>query len=141
MVLVCHKHYLPTYLARVFTVFESVSVPHAFFSCTRMYLPTNLRMRNATYSARRVYNNLYKPTARTLVPFINPRRACAARVTVLGLSVRPSVRPSVRLSGTPYSSTTRNKAVKKCYQRVQCHTGLIFKIAIFVKVLRSNVMA
>ena len=29
---------------------------------------------------------------------INPRRACAARVTVLGLSFRPSVCPSVRLS-------------------------------------------
>ena len=28
---------------------------------------------------------------------VNPRRACAARVTVLGLSVCPSVRPSVRL--------------------------------------------
>ena len=68
---------------------------------------------------------------------INPRRACAARVTVLGLSFRPSV----RLSGTPYSGTTRNKAAKRRYQRVQCHTGLIFKIAIFVKVLRSKVMA
>ena len=52
-----------------------------------------------------------------------------------GLSVLPSV------SGTPYSDTTRNKAAKKRYQRVQCHTGLIFKIAIFVKVLRSRVMA
>ena len=68
---------------------------------------------------------------------INPRRACSARVTVLGLSVLPSV----RLSGTPYSGTTRNKAAKKRCQRVQCHTGLIFKIAIFVKVLRSKVMA
>ena len=29
------------------------------------------------------------------VSFINPRRACAARVTVVGLCVRPSVRPSV----------------------------------------------
>ena len=35
--------------------------------------------------------------------------------------------------GTPYSATTRNKAAKKRYQRVQCHTGLIFKMAIFVK--------
>ena len=68
---------------------------------------------------------------------INPRRACAARVTVLGLSFLPSV----RLSGTPYSATTRNKAAKKRYQQVQYHTVLIFKIAIFVKVLRSRVMA
>ena len=72
---------------------------------------------------------------------VNPRRACAARVTVLVLSYCPSVRPSVRLSRTPYSATTRNKAAKKRYQRVQYHTVLIFKIEIFVKVLRSRVMA
>ena len=40
-------------------------------------------------------------------------------------SVIPSIRPSVRLSGTPYSATTRNKAAKKRYQRVQYHTVLI----------------
>ena len=40
---------------------------------------------------------------------INPRRACAARVTVLGLSFRLSV----CLSVTTFSATTRNKAVKK----------------------------
>ena len=34
---------------------------------------------------------------------VNPRRACAARVTVLGLSV----------SVTTFSATTRNKAAKK----------------------------
>ena len=67
---------------------------------------------------------------------INPRRACAARVTVLGLSFRLSV----CLSVTTFSATTRNKAAKKRYQRVQYHTGLIFKMAIFVKVLRSKVM-
>ena len=39
----------------------------------------------------------------------NPRRACAARVT-----------SSVCLSVT---ATTRNKAAKKRYQRVQYHTG------------------
>ena len=49
-----------------------------------------------------------------------------------------SVRLSVRLSVTTFSATTRNKAAKK---RCQCHTGLILKIAIFVKVLRSKVMA
>ena len=72
---------------------------------------------------------------------INPRRACAARVTVLGLSFRPSVCLSVCLSVTTFSATTRNKAAKKRYQRVQYHTGLIFKMAIFVKALRSEVMA
>ena len=48
---------------------------------------------------------------------------------------------SVRLSGTPYSAITRNSAAKKRYQRVQYHTVLIFKIVIFIKVLRSRVMA
>ena len=38
-----------------------------------------------------------------------------------------------RLSVTTFSATTRNKAAKKRYQRVQYHTGLIFKMAIFVK--------
>ena len=52
-------------------------------------------------------------------------------------SVRPSVCPSV----TTFSATTRNKAAKKRYQRVQCHTGLILKRVVFVKVLRSKVMA
>ena len=36
-----------------------------------------------------------------------------------------SVCLSVRLSVTTFSATTRNKAAKKQYQRVQCHTGLI----------------
>ena len=74
-----------------------------------------------------------------MAAFINPRRACAASVTVLGLCL--SVCLSVVLSVTTFSATTRNKAAKKRYQRVQCYTGLIFKMAIFVKVLRSKVMA
>ena len=51
--------------------------------------------------------------------------------------------PSARMRREGYStwSGSGNKAAKKRYQRVQCHTGLIFKIAIFVKVLRSKVMA
>ena len=51
-----------------------------------------------------------------------------------------SVIPSVCLSVTAFSATTRNKAAKKRYQRVQYHTGLILKVAIFVNVLRSKVM-
>ena len=50
---------------------------------------------------------------------LTPRRACAARVTVLGLCV------CVCLSVSTYSRTMRNKAARKRYQRVQCHTGLI----------------
>ena len=64
---------------------------------------------------------------------INPWRACAARVTVLGLCVCLSV--------TTFSDATCNETAKKRYQRVQCHTGFIFKMAIFVKMLRSKVMA
>ena len=56
---------------------------------------------------------------------INPRRACTAMVTVLGLSVCPSV--------TMFSATTHNKQVKKRHQRVQCYTGFIFKMAYFHK--------
>ena len=56
-------------------------------------------------------------------------------------SVSLSVCLSVRLSVTMFSATTSNKAANKRYQRVQCHTGLILKMAIFVKVLRSKVMA
>ena len=76
-----------------------------------------------------------------MLRIINPRRACAARVTVLGLSFRLSVCLSVCLSVTTFSATTRDKAAKKRYQRVQYHAGLILKMAIFVKVLRSKVMA
>ena len=44
---------------------------------------------------------------------INPRRACAARVTVLGLCVCVSV------SVTTFSATVRNHAPNKIYQRLQ----------------------
>ena len=37
-----------------------------------------------------------------------------------------------------YSRTTHNKAANKRYQRVQCYTGLIFKMAIFMNPLRSK---
>ena len=65
-------------------------------------------------------------------------RTCATKVTVLNLSFRfsvLSVRPSVCL--LPCFATC-NMAGKKRYQRVQCHTGVILKMAIFVKVLGSK---
>ena len=68
---------------------------------------------------------------------INPRRACAARVTVVVLSFCLSV----CLSVTTFSAATRNKTANKRYWWVQCHTGFILKIAVFVKMLRSRVMA
>ena len=68
----------------------------------------------------------------------NPRRACAARVTVVVLCVRLFVRPS--LSVTTFSATVRNKAANKRYQRVRRNTGLISKIQNFAKILCSKVM-
>ena len=59
----------------------------------------------------------------------NPRRACAVWVTVFGLCVRACLYLSVRT----YMYSRTNKAAKKRYQQVQCHTGLIFKQVIFVK--------
>ena len=61
--------------------------------------------------------------------FINPRRACAARVTVVVLSVCLSV----CLSVTTFSVATSNKTANKRYYWVQCHTGFTFKIAFFCK--------
>ena len=51
------------------------------------------------------------------------------------------VRPLIHLSVTTFSATMRNKTAKKRYQWVQCHTGLIFKMAICILVLRSKVIA
>ena len=64
---------------------------------------------------------------------MNPRRACAARVTVVVLSFCLSV----CLSVTTFSAATSNKTANKR----DCHTGFIFKIVVFVKMLRSKVMA
>ena len=111
---------------------------HGFYLCC---IPLGLEKLTHSLIPRLPSTCIQVMTFEPLIDIINPRRACAARVTVLGLSFCLSVCPSVRLSGTTYSGTTRNKAAKKRYQRVQCHTGLIFKIAIFVKVLRSKVMA
>ena len=63
------------------------------------------------------------------VVVINPRRACAARVTAcLSVCYR-------------YSGTTGYKAAKERYQRPQCYVGMDLKKAIFPKLLRSKVMA
>ena len=49
---------------------------------------------------------------------INPRRACAARVTVLGLCVCVSVCVSVCLSVSTYSRPTGTKLAHERYQRL-----------------------
>ena len=73
----------------------------------------------------------------TLVPFINPRRACAARVTVLGLCVCLSV----CLSVDDYSRTTGYEAAYERYQQLQCYKGMKNNVAILLKRLRSRDMA
>ena len=59
---------------------------------------------------------------------INPRRACAARVIVVCLSVCYH-----------YSGTTGYEAAKERYQRPERYVGIVFKKAIFLKLLRSRV--
>ena len=66
---------------------------------------------------------------------INPRRACAARVTVVVLCVCLCV--SVR----DYSRTTGYEAAYERYQQLQCHKGLKINVAILLKPLRSGDMA
>ena len=44
-----------------------------------------------------------------------------------------SVCVCVCVSVTTFSAATRNETAKKRYQRVQCHTGYILKMAIFDK--------
>ena len=84
---------------------------------------------------------MHHASATALAPrvctFINPRRACAARVTVVVLSFCLSVCLSVVvlsfclsvcLSVTTFSAATSNKTANKRYEWVQCHTGFILKI-------------
>ena len=68
---------------------------------------------------------------------INPRRACAARVTVVVLCVCLSV----CLSVYDYSRTTGYEAVHERYQQLQCYKGKKNNVAILLKRLRSRDMA
>ena len=52
-----------------------------------------------------------------LMCIVNPRRACVARVTVLGLSVCVSVCPAL------YSRISPSYAANKRYERLQRHMG------------------
>ena len=67
---------------------------------------------------------------------INPRRACAARVTVVVLSVRLSVRLC-----TFYSRTTGYETAYERYQQLQCYKRKKNNVAILLKPLRSGDMA
>ena len=77
----------------------------------------------------------------TAMRIINPRRACAARVTVLGLCVCLSVCLFVCLSVDDYSRTTGYEAAYERYQQLQCYKGMKNNVAILLKRLRSRDMA
>ena len=66
--------------------------------------------------------------------FINPRRACAAKVTVLVLSVSQSVSVSVH----DYSRTAGNEAASERYQQLQRNKRWKIKKAILLKRRRSR---
>ena len=68
---------------------------------------------------------------------INPRRACAARVTVVGLCVCLSV----CLSVDDYSRTTGYEAAYERYQQLQCYKGMKKNVAILLKRLHARDMA
>ena len=72
---------------------------------------------------------------------INPRRACAARVTVVVLCVCLSVCLSLCLFVYDYSRTTGYEAAYERYQHLQCHKGTKNKLTILLKRLRSRDMA
>ena len=73
------------------------------------------------------------------VMFINPRRACAARVTVVGLCVSPSVRPSVCLFGD--ISLLEPSIAPQTILRIQRWIKVGKYVGFFLKLLRSRVMA
>ena len=64
---------------------------------------------------------------------VNPRRACAARVTVVVLCVCLCV--------YDYSRTTGFAAAYELYQQLQCYKGKKINVAILLKRLRSRDMA
>ena len=68
-----------------------------------------------------------------LLLIINPRRACAARVTVVVLCVCVCV--------YDYSRTTGYEAAYERYQQLQCYKGKKTHVAILLKRLRSRDMA
>ena len=67
---------------------------------------------------------------------INPRRACAARVTVVVLCVCLSVCLFVCLFVNDYSRTTGYEAAYERYQQLQCYKGKKTNVAISLKRLR-----
>ena len=80
---------------------------------------------------------MYKYIHVHVVYVVNPRRACAARVTVVGLCVCLFV----CLFVDDYSRTTGYEAAYERYQQLQCYKGMKKNVAILLKRLRSRDMA
>ena len=83
----------------------------------------------------------YSVTTLDISYVINPRRACAARVTVVVLCVCLSICLSVCLFVSDYSRTTGYEAAYERYKQIQCHKGRKINVAILLKRLRSRDMA
>ena len=69
---------------------------------------------------------------------INPRRACAARVTVLGLCACLCVCVCVCVCVYAYFSAMGNEADSEQYQQLQYYKRSKNKMAIFLKQPRSS---
>ena len=87
-----------------------------------------------SYSVHSVPLSPYKGLVVKIEVVINPRRACAARVTVLGLSVSQSVCVSVY----DYSRTAGNEAASERYQQLQRNKRSKIKLAILLIRRRSR---
>ena len=109
------------------------SVLHIHNVCTYTY--TTLIDRN-TPGVLTVLKKLFLCYCRAI---INPRHACAARVTVVIMSV--CVCLSVCLFVYDYSSTSGYEAAYKRYQQLQCYKSKKNNVAIWLKRLRSRDMA
>ena len=81
------------------------------------------------------------PALHGMTIIINPRRACAARVTVVVLCVCVSVCLCVYLCVYDYSRTTGYEAAYELYQQLQCYKGKKNNVAILLKPPRSRDMA
>ena len=97
---------------------------------------SNFRIRQ--FYEKRHFNIAANLTLNTMVSFINPRRACAARVAVVVLCVCMCVCMCV----CPLIPAASHIGIaKERYQRILRNTGIVLKKEFFFKTLRSEVMA
>ena len=110
------------------------------FVCTLLY--TLLINPPAHICAAKCYSVRLSFTVTLVICYvINPRRACAARVTVVVLCVCLSVCLFVCLSVSNCSRTTGHEAAYERYQQLQCYKGKKNDVTISLKRLRSRDMA